>query len=197
MAEGPDLGRTAYEARVADHGPREFDPWNSLTPAVKAIWARVEAASRVGGAVYTGDTRQLHADLLMAADKLARMAAHAKTLGPKGAVWVESADLLIALYRNAAVALATAERDSSEYADAMDARMADAITMERIGSALAAFARMHAMAPPEGVRLSGWHPAITAARTALKDAGLQRLLDRSPGSARDAGLKEQGGGSAA
>jgi|GEM_PF-3049421 len=128
----PDPGRTAYEARFADCRPREFDPWDSLEPEVKAIWARVEVASRVGGAVYTGDTRQLHADLLMAADELARMAAHAITPGPKGAVWVESPDLLIALYRNAAIALATADRDSSEYADAMNARMEDAVIFERL-----------------------------------------------------------------
>lgn len=143
-------GQAAYEARFAHARPRDVEPWDSLTPEVKAIWARVEAASLVGGAVYTGDTRQLHADLLMAADELARMAAHAKTLGPKGAVWVESPDLLIALYRNAAVALATADRDSSEYADAMNARMEDAAHMEtlrlavlvlaecKIGSGLAA-----------------------------------------------------------
>jgi hypothetical protein len=74
-----------------------------------------------------------------------------------------------------------AARWGSEYADAMDARMADAITMERIGSALAVFARMDAMDEPEGVRLNEWLPAITGARAALKEAGLQRLLDRASG----------------
>lgn len=136
MNAAADPGRTAYEARFADARPREFDPWDSLTPEVKAIWARVEMESRIGGAAYRGDTRQLHADLLMAADELTRMAAHAKTLGPKGPVWVESPDLLIALYRNAALALATAERDSSEYADTMDARMEDAVHMETLRVAL-------------------------------------------------------------
>jgi hypothetical protein len=39
-----DPGRIAYEARFADAGPRDFDPWDSLEPGAKAIWARVEAA---------------------------------------------------------------------------------------------------------------------------------------------------------
>jgi len=50
MAESHDPGRAAYEARFADHGPRDFDPWDSLTPEVKAIWARVEAAAWAAGA---------------------------------------------------------------------------------------------------------------------------------------------------
>lgn len=82
-----------------------------------------------------------------------------------------------------AEAEAAAERDGSDYADAMNARMEDAIAMERIGAALAVFARMDAMAPPEGVRLNGWLPAITAARAALKEAGLQRLMDPASGTA--------------
>ena len=76
---------------------------------------------------------------------------------------------------------ADADRWGSEYADAMDARMADAITMERVGSALAVFARMDAMDPPEGVRLNDWLPAVTGARAALKESRLQRLLDTASG----------------
>jgi hypothetical protein len=50
MTAATDPGRTAYEARFADHGPRDFDPWDSLTPEVKAIWARVETAAWAAGA---------------------------------------------------------------------------------------------------------------------------------------------------
>ena len=42
----PDPGRAAYEARFAHARPRDVEPWDSLTPEVKAIWARVEAACR-------------------------------------------------------------------------------------------------------------------------------------------------------
>lgn len=39
-----DPGRAAYEARFAHARPRDVEPWDSLTPEVKGIWARVEAA---------------------------------------------------------------------------------------------------------------------------------------------------------
>lgn len=41
-----DPGRAAYEARFAHARPRDVEPWDSLPPEVKAIWARVEAACR-------------------------------------------------------------------------------------------------------------------------------------------------------
>jgi len=41
-----DPGRVAYEARFAHARPRDVEPWDSLTPKAKAIWARVEAASQ-------------------------------------------------------------------------------------------------------------------------------------------------------
>lgn len=53
MLESPatDPGRTAYDARFAHARPRDVEPWDSLTPEVRAIWARVEqcvlAAARV------------------------------------------------------------------------------------------------------------------------------------------------------
>ena len=39
-----DSGRAAYEARFAHASPRDVEPWDSLPPEVKAIWARVAAA---------------------------------------------------------------------------------------------------------------------------------------------------------
>jgi|GEM_PF-4097078 len=37
-----DPGRAAYEARFAHARPRDVEPWDSLPPEVRAIWARVE-----------------------------------------------------------------------------------------------------------------------------------------------------------
>lgn len=85
---------------------------------------------------------------------------------------------------------ATADRDSSNYADAMDARMEDSIVGERIGSCLAVFARMDAMDPPEGVQLNEWLPAVTGARAALQEAGLQRLLDSASGTVESAARRQ-------
>ena len=39
-----DPGRTAYEARFAHARRRDFDPWESLAPEAKTVWARVEGA---------------------------------------------------------------------------------------------------------------------------------------------------------
>jgi hypothetical protein len=59
-----DPGRPAYEARFADHGPRDFDPWDSLTPEVKAIWARVEAAALAAGADLMCETAAAVCDMV-------------------------------------------------------------------------------------------------------------------------------------
>lgn len=55
----PDSGQTAYEARFAEARRREFDPWDSLTPEVKAIWARVERAvlDAAGSGIHPGQAR--------------------------------------------------------------------------------------------------------------------------------------------
>ena len=44
MNAAADAGRAAYEARFAHARPRDVEPWDSLTPEVKAMWARVESA---------------------------------------------------------------------------------------------------------------------------------------------------------
>lgn len=45
MNAASDPGRAAYEAHFAHARPRDAEPWDSLTPEVRAIWARVEAAA--------------------------------------------------------------------------------------------------------------------------------------------------------
>lgn len=46
MNERHEPGRAAYEARFAHARPRDVEPWDSLTPEVRAIWVRVERASQ-------------------------------------------------------------------------------------------------------------------------------------------------------
>jgi hypothetical protein len=56
-----DPGRIAYEARFADARPREFDPWDSLPPEVRAIWARVEKAvlTAASTGIHPGQAREV------------------------------------------------------------------------------------------------------------------------------------------
>jgi hypothetical protein len=58
-----DPGRTAYEARFADARPRDFDPWDSLSPEVKAIWRRVAATCRAPVVAATAEAQAERADI--------------------------------------------------------------------------------------------------------------------------------------
>lgn len=57
-------GRTAYHARFAYARRREFDPWDSLTPEVRAIWAQVEVAVLTGASsgIHPGQAREVADD---------------------------------------------------------------------------------------------------------------------------------------
>ncbi|KTS11035.1 hypothetical protein SB2_07505 [Methylobacterium radiotolerans] len=49
MNAAAEPGRAAYEARFAHARPRDVEPWHSLTPEARAVWARVERASQAQG----------------------------------------------------------------------------------------------------------------------------------------------------
>ena len=161
-----DPGRTAYETlaqRLRAWGENDADPTYFQGDALSCLLLDCGAAGEAIGQL------QIERD---SAEKVMQMAA---TSGGFHAKHAENAT------KRAEAAEAEAARWGSDYADAMNARIEDAITMERIGSVLAVFARMNAMDPPEGVRLNDWLPAITGARAALKEAGLQRLMDPASG----------------
>lgn len=217
---GHDPGRAAYEARFAQARPRDVEPWDSLPPEVRAIWARVERASQArehagfsgcGVHMVCGSSSDIDlvkrwceqaATIPMLQERIREMQKVLADIRQKAL----TAEATIAVIRSlnehaerdmaalkvsmrderaaAAAALATAEQEAarwgSEYADAMNARWADAITMERVGSALAVFARI-GINGPEDMPMPEWVAAVTGARAALKEAGLQRLLDPASG----------------
>ncbi|MGU3387226.1 hypothetical protein ACLBYG_22140 [Methylobacterium sp. D53M] len=124
MMAAVDPGRAAYEARFAHARPRDVEPWDSLTPEVRAIWAHVEAKSR-GQVVAPDDVREALTEAVQR--------------GLSGDHWWivaeprEIADELIAgPLANLIASAAESDRLGSEYAGAMDARTADAVEMERL-----------------------------------------------------------------
>jgi hypothetical protein len=60
MNAAAEPGRAAYEARFAHARPRDVEPWDSLTPEVRAIWARVEAAvlAAAESGIHPGQARE-------------------------------------------------------------------------------------------------------------------------------------------
>ena len=64
MNAAVDPGPAAYEASFAHALPRDIEPWDELSPEVKAIWVRVETAvlAAAGPGLHPGQAREAAVD---------------------------------------------------------------------------------------------------------------------------------------